>query len=73
MVHRHGYVTFTSHLERRVNTVNYFLKTTLLSYLMHLIQYKKTLIDVINGTLIILTSISFLRKKTLIRNRIVNV
>ena len=25
MVHRHGYVTFASHLERRVNTVNDFL------------------------------------------------
>ena len=64
MVHRHGYVTFTSHLERRVNTVNDFLKTTLLSNLMHLIQYKNTNKCAINGILIMLTSLSFLRKNT---------
>ena len=64
MVCRHVNVTFTSHLERRVNTVNYFLKTTSLSNLMHLIQYKNTNKCAINGILIMLTSLSFLRKKT---------
>ena len=65
MVHRHGYVTFTSQLERGVNTVNDFLKKTLLSYLMHSIQYENTYECAINGILIMLTSLSFLRKKLL--------
>ena len=61
MVQRHGYVTFTSRLERRVNTVNDFFLKTLLSNLMHSIQYKNTNKCAIHGILIMLTSLSFLR------------
>ena len=64
MVYRHGYVTLSSQLERRVNTVNNLLKTSLLSNLMHLIQYKNTNKCAINCIVIMLTSLSFLRKNT---------